>query len=556
MKLTKGKTKKDSKFHKIYHNKNASQEINNYSTSQNYFITKFINNNNIKTTNEILKKENLPNLKINIQNIFSNDDKKQRAIQYLMKIRKERNSSPSTDFKKILPSEYSKDKKILVKNEKEISPYNSKDLKKNHHENKSYINSYIQSQKKFDINLSNDDELNIEITDIQNSGRINNFIFEEKDLNQNNIYNYSHYLENNNNYKKRPLPKNNNMYNNYNLNNNKKKVNNPNKTFDNYNSKNNPINITEDINNSLINNKFVYSNYMKNYNISTIKKKLLNTQKNDNHNKSQIINIDNNSFYIHKKPIYAKFNLKNGYTDRDNSNSNIIIKEIGNNKNYLILEKDKFNYKLNKYKDNINSAEKQNNIYINQNKNDNIKIKEFNKNELHKINLIQLNFPTKKEDKNIISFSKYKKNQKKNKDNNYLKFNKDKVNISNQIGFTIFNVNQNKFKFNNEEEIIEYIENKYNTQIITINKSRKVNNTKEKEFKNIEEEKLIKEKNEMLLNEINKLKYENKQYKKELIDIRNQFNELSNEKKLLKEENEKLKDNIINNMINDDEEND
>ena len=60
----------------------------------------------------------------------------------------------------------------------------------------------------------------------------------------------------------------------------------------------------------------------------------------------------------------------------------------------------------------------------------------------------------------------------------------------------------------------------------------------------------------MLLNEINKLKYENKQYKKELIDIRNQFNELSNEKKLLKEENEKLKENIINNMINDDEEND
>ena len=57
------------------------------------------------------------------------------------------------------------------------------------------------------------------------------------------------------------------------------------------------------------------------------------------------------------------------------------------------------------------------------------------------------------------------------------------------------------------------------------------------------------------MNEINKLKYENKQYKKELVDIRNQFNDLSKEIIIIKEENEKLKDNIINNMINDENSN-
>ena len=53
-------------------------------------------------------------------------------------------------------------------------------------------------------------------------------------------------------------------------------------------------------------------------------------------------------------------------------------------------------------------------------------------------------------------------------------------------------------------------------------------------------------------NEINKLKYENKLYKKELFDIRNQYNDLFKEINIVKEENEKLKDNIINNMINED----
>ena len=117
MKLTKSKEIKEFKYKKKYHNKNASEDLNILkNTDSNIFLSKFLNNKNIninnninKLKNEILKKENLPNLKTNIQNIFANDEKKQKAIQYLIKIRKERNSSPSTDIKKILSSESTKD---------------------------------------------------------------------------------------------------------------------------------------------------------------------------------------------------------------------------------------------------------------------------------------------------------------------------------------------------------------------------------------------------------------------------------------------------------------
>ena len=114
------KENKEIKYKKKFHNKNASEDLNILkNVDSNYFISKFLNNKNInagagganvnKLKTEILKKENLPNLKTNIQNIFANDDKKQKAIQYLIRIRKERNSSPSTDFKKILESESAKD---------------------------------------------------------------------------------------------------------------------------------------------------------------------------------------------------------------------------------------------------------------------------------------------------------------------------------------------------------------------------------------------------------------------------------------------------------------
>ena len=160
MKLTKTKETKQIKYKKILHSKNASEDLNGLTNTKNYFLSKLINSNTninkIKTNNAI--NEDLPNLKSNIQSIFSNDDKKQRAIQYLIKIRKDRNSSPSTDFKKIL-SDISCDNRITnnkkFKKEKEIiiTPYNNNKYKYTQQvNNKPIITSFDLSQKSLDKN--------------------------------------------------------------------------------------------------------------------------------------------------------------------------------------------------------------------------------------------------------------------------------------------------------------------------------------------------------------------------------------------------------------------
>ena len=536
------KENKEIKYKKKFHNKNASEDLNILkNVDSNYFISKFLNNKNINTgggganinkiKNEILKKENLPNLKTNIQNIFANDDKKQKAIQYLIKIRKERNSSPSTDFKKILASESTRD--IFVdKKEKdkekgiEITPYNIRKNRYIHHVNKPIITSYNLSQNNFYIK-------NKEKENSQSKKK------EKQNINFNNAK--SPFSNNNNNIYKNIFNTNNNTINNTNSN---KRIhinkNNSNKTYDNLiNKENNPININENYNNTKINNN-AYTNYIKNSNISKLKIQLLNEkeisnyslinnkQKNNNNNNNINNNNNDNSFYIHKKPIsiYTKRNFRNAYTDRDILNSNILIKEIGNNKNrnYIATEIRKNDYKINNSKDNKSPISL--NESINNKKNIIFKEpKKFNNKDLFKINYIQFS---------IISKIKNEKIKNNYKINNNFRFNIKGINN-----------NKNKFIFNNESEVIEYIKNKYNKQKDSDIGDNKIG------LISIEQANKIKEKNEKLMNEINKLKYENKQYKKELVDIRNQFNDLSKEIIIIKEENEKLKDNIINNMIND-----
>ena len=508
MKLTKSKEAKikieQFKYKKKVHNKNASEDLNNLSNPQNFFLSKLINsnanNNNIKknsnNTNNLIK-ENLPNLKTNIQSIFSNDDKKQKAIQYLIKIRKDRNPSPSTDFRKIL-SDISSDNilnKKENKKEKEIytTPYDNNKNRYIHYLNKSIIASFNLSQNNIDLKpIYKRDEYNYTIS--------NN----KQNLNDCN----SPFLINN--YSNKNIIKNN-------------------KTIDNlHTNENNPINNIKNYMTSSHNN-YNLDNCVKNYNLSNLKNKKLNLQnieKNyeyyqENKNSSRRnytskIDKDEKTFYIHKKPIYSKINVQNALTDRNIINPNSITKKLNNikNKKYIdsIIKRD--DYKINTFNNtnkNLNISENKYNKFIN----NKINKKKFDNNILYIKNSIQLNLinKTKKEKKN------------KNK-NSYI--------INNHFEFNIIKNNQNKIEFNNEEEIIEYIKNKY--------KKEKIKELFFNEY----------EKNEKLENEINRLKYENKQYKKELVDIRNQYNDLFKEINIIKEENEKLKDNIINNMINDD----
>ena len=73
MKLTKGNVTKDSKSQRLYHNKNASEDPNSYTKSnnvKNFLVSKFLNQSqNGKLKSEIIN-DNLPSLKTNIQNIF------------------------------------------------------------------------------------------------------------------------------------------------------------------------------------------------------------------------------------------------------------------------------------------------------------------------------------------------------------------------------------------------------------------------------------------------------------------------------------------------------
>ena len=108
MKLTKGNLTKDCKSQRLYHNKNASEDSNNYTKSNNvnnFLVSKFLNQSqNGKIKSEIIN-DNLPSLKTNIQNIFSDDDQKEKAIQYLIKIRKDKYTSPPPNFRRIILSE-------------------------------------------------------------------------------------------------------------------------------------------------------------------------------------------------------------------------------------------------------------------------------------------------------------------------------------------------------------------------------------------------------------------------------------------------------------------
>ena len=512
MKLTKVKEEKQFKYKKRFHNKNASEDLNILPNSKNFFLSKLINpsnnSNKIKANNTI--NEDLPNLKSNIQSIFANDDKKQRAIQYLIKIRKVRNSSPSTDFRKILSDISSdniiKNKENTKQKEITITPYNNNKYKLQQLDNKQIITSFDMSQKILD---KRPNHKNTSIKDEFNYTIINN---------KQKLFNYNSPFS----------------INDKNIKNKFDNKSNSNKTFDKLKSnENNPINNYNNYINLSQRNNYAFGNYIKNYNLSKIKNKILSLQnieknyeiqeKSNHYNTSKNNKNDNRSFYIHKKPIYTKINLKNNLPDRNVINSNVIIKEIGNNKKRKFIASE---IKKNDYKIKINTINKANNdkasniiknkknlyIYFDTN------VKKYNNNLLSKKNSIQLK---------II---KCKKKQKE-----YV--------IENHIEFNIKRIN-NKIAFNNEGEIIRYIKSKYKNE-----KIRELFFEKNDEF--IDYNIYNKEK-EKLENEINKLRYDNKQYKKELFDIRNQYNDLFKEINILKEENEKLKENFINNMINDD----
>ena len=494
MKLAKGVSIKQ-------HIKMSSEDLNKSSNTRNYFISKLLNKSNSKVLKtETIETENLGNFKTNIQNIFANDDKRKKAIQYVIKIRNQRNSSPQNDIFNI----NNKTKGINV-NKSEINIIPNKTNKGFFKEN----NVNQRNSNQFDINndKNNFKTLEYNFYNLYNDKTFNNEFF-------NNNINEIKRRETMHN-KQHPYIKSNIFLDDKNEQNLKHKKIPSNNVLKNYQ------------NNALYNNK-----KEKNYNMNKIKNKMLNIKEQDNkypqiipknegqpQNQTMFntqINFNyntNKKYYVHKNLVYSKIN--NPSSKNNNPNTKVLLNPKNTKQKIISVNNN----------NNINNIYKNNNIIIE---------KIFNPQKLIRINTNYFTIKNKKLFNNIF----IEKNQ--------IKLNKNKFILSNQHEFIITaEKTKNKFEFNfvNEKEMVNYIKNNYDEKKI-------------KEMFNInkDEEKIINLKNEnnILKNEIEILKDENEQCKIELNDIRNQYNDLNKELIIAKEENEKLKDNFINNMIEDD----
>ena len=647
MKVTDGKLSKRSALQKA-HLKTPSQDLNNSSSHSNFYVTKLITQNNIK--NQSLINENLPNLKINIQNIFSNEDKKEKIFQFLIKKNKDRNENMSKDSKKTLKTPDIKQFKKLEK--KRIRPYN------NNTENP-IKTSYDLSKSCNDIRGMNNLSSSNKNMEVRNSG-VTQLIQDDESSNKNGIYKPNNFYENSNNTYTNLLTNNKRIYVNRNKGNKFEHIsiyNTYNNTFNNFRMQKNrdnksPTNQMYDSNSSYNLNKSMnkkeknsleknpYKDYMKNSNLSNIKKNFLyNKNKkylnnisdaesikynNDNNiqNNDDYINNDKTNYYLKRvkneknkilqnNPINSKkYLLTTTNTNMDVKNKNIYYKHKNPRYKQLNQRKiitDDINLDSNKYITNENNKvyEKRNNFYrfygskdIRVNTSDNVKnspihTKNYERdtkaiendidNESSNLNTMRINIDKslKKEFYNSplssIRFHKYFYNNNNTKKNtNYYYNNNKKIYekrdpyqrlfrpnlVDNQIDNNynnednsnkdnlMINIDNNnsvrkKIVFNDDDEIIEYIKKKYNKRNVNeiLNRENsydaldepKREKDKYNRLMTTEEGNKIKLKNEELSTEIKQLIFENKQYKRELNDMKNKFNSLSKEVKTIKD---------------------
>ena len=415
MKLTKIKNPNEQQSPKSHHIKNASTDLSNAQAHPNFFLSKLISQNP-KIKNESLIKDSLPNIKMSIQNIFANDEKKEKAFQYLIKKSKDKSVNNSTDVKNVL-SNSAKNEVKQFKPQKVISPYMDKKFKA-----KPIITPYDISKSNLDIHPIKK-ENNEKQDDIKNNYRYSGsekFISEDEPLDQNDIYKENNFWQNSSVFSSLTS----------NMNKNKNKGNkcphipfsklqsgsfsnlnytqrnrNINKTYDNMNNYSLRNNLSQkDINTSL--NKNPYKDYLKVSNMINIKKSILNkdianivinmsdsdknkkNEKNEdrnNENDNKSTNIQNNFYtnnkFYDKKNKYVK-RLRNENLDKEQNNdvfsyikkspikNNRLINNKFNN-NFYVYQNPGFKTlnqkRIVKENSNVNSSVKYSNINNNEN---------------------------------------------------------------------------------------------------------------------------------------------------------------------------------------------
>ena len=406
MKLTKIKNSNEQQSPKSHHIKNASTDLSNAQAHPNFFLSKLISQNP-KIKNESLIKDSLPNIKISIQNIFANDEKKEKAFQYLIKKSKDKSVNNSTDVKNVL-SNSAKNEVKQFKPQKVISPYMDKKFKA-----KPIITPYDISKSNLDIHPIKK-ENNEKQDDIKNNYRYSGsekFISEDEPLDQNDIYKENNFWQNSSVFSSLTS----------NMNKNKNKGNKcPHIPFSklqsgsfsnlNYTQRNRNINKTYDnMNNYSLRNNLSQKDintYLKVSNMINIKKSILNkdianivinmsdsdknkkNEKNEdrnNENDNKSTNIQNNFYtnnkFYDKKNKYVK-RLRNENLDKEQNNdvfsyikkspikNNRLINNKFNN-NFYVYQNPGFKTlnqkRIVKENSNVNSSVKYSNINNNEN---------------------------------------------------------------------------------------------------------------------------------------------------------------------------------------------
>ena len=394
------------------HVKTASQDFGNPSINSNIYVTKLINLNKNKIKNENLINESLPNLKSSIQNIFSNEDNKEKVLRFLIKKNKDQNINVSKEIKRSLQTPEIKPlKKIKLQTKRIISPYNNK----NYYSFKPIITTYDSNKSCANLRQTEIREKNENNMGYRHSVATQPYMYPDEPFwpNNNNVYrgNDNSIWQNNNNTFTNLLTNNNGISVNRNRGNKYEHIsiyNTYNNTFNNYRMQKN--------NKNLVNQTYDYGKY-------GFRNTLVKRNKNP---------LDENPYKEYLKNSNLR-NFKQSFLEKNNKNIIIDISDSENKDNKNNIDINQKSNKENLLNKNNNYAKRVNNERIKVQKNENLNMKKH---------------PTKTND--ILNKNKSNNNFYVHKKLGYKNFNLKK-NTKNDLA-SVQNDNEIKIEINDKNE--------------------------------------------------------------------------------------------------------
>ena len=493
---------------------NSMDNISTSSRSKNIYLNKILQKN--LAEHKISIKDNIQNFQTSIKNIFSDEEKRQKAKNYVMNLR---NKNATKSQYKIEDDQIMKNKNINFSGSNYGGFYNYDSLRKTYEildKNSARTNTYYRtSQKEKPISLrkmiDNSPEMNPGFIRVNKINKLNDEIRYFRDSNY-----YS-----NNNLVKTNNPGYLNSQNDLNINNiNNSGFNGINSDYMNEYYKSPQVDNHDD---ELYYNGFQYNDiirspsYYNNDNSNSIKKdnnKNMNKSKTNNNfytNTNKILNLKN----VNNQKTYSRFNYN---SERKEKNKDLDI-DIDIDKQYINTKKIFSNLKIEKNRFKLQSQ----------------KNKEINKNN-------KKERETKSSFKKLISVSINKFNIKGNNNKNkYLEILENKNKQNEKLITNLQNTikNQKKDLDSKTKEISKYRINNNDNKKLTETQKNYENLIKVNKRLNDEKKNYIKEINK-LKETINNFKSEEKIEK----NIEESFNKLKNDYDIIDDEYKKLKENL------------